>query len=358
MFDPLELADVAVQIDGRHVGLAVALTIKRHVHPRAQPPTPLAEPTGVDYLDLIEKRHQQELQKRIDYRNLPGPPADGATDNDSKERRDEYRSTSRALGAVAHAVHQGAGDLDAVHLRRSPRSRREDWLDHHRASTRRGLRRGRRRQDSRRPRCEREPGLKPLHDHLPPNPAIGARGIYTQIVAALGATPRFYRATLIPQATDLLAAETAERGKTVLLILDEAHLLSAEQLEELRMLTNAEMDSRATFACLLLGQPTLRRKLRQGVFAALDQRIALRCTIDGMDRKETGDYIAHHVKLAGRSDTLFSDDAVALIHDASRGLPRAVNNLATQTLIAAYAQNKSICDESSARAALAEITAE
>ena len=191
-----------------------------------------------------------------------------------------------------------------------------------------------------------------------PNPAVGARGIYTQIVTALGATPRFYRATLIPQATDLIAAETAERGKTVVLILDEAHLLSAEQLEELRMLTNAEMDSRATFACLLLGQPTLRRKLRQGVFAALDQRIALRCTIDGMDRKETGDYIAHHVKLAGRSDTLFSDDAVALIHDASRGLPRAVNNLATQTLIAAYAQNKSICDESSARAALAEITAE
>ena len=87
----------------------------------------------------------------------------------------------------------------------------------------------------------------------------------------------------------------------------------------------------------MLGQPTLRRKLRQGVFAALDQRIALRCTIDGMDLKETGEYIAHHIKLAGRSDTLFSDDAVALIHEASRGLPRQVNNLATQTLIAAFA---------------------
>jgi type II secretory pathway predicted ATPase ExeA len=191
-----------------------------------------------------------------------------------------------------------------------------------------------------------------------PNPAVGARGIYTQIVRALGATPRFYRATLIPQATELLAAETAERGKTVVLVLDEAHLLSVEQLEELRMLTNAEMDSRATFACLLLGQPTLRRRLRQGVFAALDQRIALRCTLEGMARTETGDYIAHHVKLAGRSDTLFSDDAVQLIHEASRGLPRAVNNLATQSLIAAYAANKSICDQSSARAAVAEITSE
>ena len=191
-----------------------------------------------------------------------------------------------------------------------------------------------------------------------PNPAVGARGIYTQIVRALGATPRFYRATLIPQASELLAAETAERGKTVVIILDEAHLLSVEQLEELRMLTNQEMDSRQAFACLLLGQPMLRRKLRQGVFAALDQRIALRCTIDGMDLKETGAYIAHHVKLAGRSDTLFSDDAVALIHEAARGLPRQVNNLATQSLIAAYATNKSLCDESSARAALAEVTAE
>ena len=191
-----------------------------------------------------------------------------------------------------------------------------------------------------------------------PNPAVGARGIYTQIVSALGATPRFYRATLIPQATDLLAAESSERGKTVVLVLDEAHLLSVEQLEELRMLTNSEMDSRATFACLLLGQPTLRRRLRQGVFAALDQRIALRCTIDGMDLKETGEYIAHHVKLAGRSDTIFSDDAVALIHEASRGLPRQVNNLATQSLIAAYATNKSICDESAARAAVVEISAE
>ena len=191
-----------------------------------------------------------------------------------------------------------------------------------------------------------------------PNPAVGARGIYTQIVTALGATPRFYRATLIPQASDLLAAESAERGKTVILVCDEAHLLSAEQLEELRMLTNSEMDSRQAFACLLLGQPTLRHKLKQGTFAALDQRIALRCTIDGMDRQETGEYVAHHLKLAGRSDTIFSDDAVALIHEASRGLPRAVNNLATQTLIAAYATGKAICDESSARTALAEISAE
>ncbi|MCA1679704.1 MAG: DDE-type integrase/transposase/recombinase [Actinobacteria bacterium] len=87
VFDPLELADVAVQIDGQHRGLAVALRVKRHVHPRAQPtPDKPAEPTGIDYLGLIQKRREQELQRRIDYRNLPGPPGGGAgDDHDSKE---------------------------------------------------------------------------------------------------------------------------------------------------------------------------------------------------------------------------------------------------------------------------------
>lgn len=83
IFDPLELADVEVRLDGRHRGLAVALQIKRHVHPRAQPPTQPAVPTGIDYLGLIEKRREQELQQRIDYRNLPA--RDQVHDDDSKE---------------------------------------------------------------------------------------------------------------------------------------------------------------------------------------------------------------------------------------------------------------------------------
>jgi type II secretory pathway predicted ATPase ExeA len=191
-----------------------------------------------------------------------------------------------------------------------------------------------------------------------PNPVIGARGIYAEIVRALGESPRFHTAQLIAQAQEALATEESERGRRAILMIDEAHMLSVEQLEQLRMLTNSEMDSRASFACLLLGQPTLRRRLRQAASAALDQRIALRCQIDGMDATETGAYIAHHIKLAGREDTLFSDDAIALIAEVSRGLPRQINNLATQSLIAAYAQKKSICDERSAQAAVAEIAAE
>jgi len=79
IFDPLQLADVEVRVDGRHAGLAVPRRIKRHVHPRAQPRREgQAKPTGVDYLGLVRKRRERELQQRIDYRHLPGPPAGGA----------------------------------------------------------------------------------------------------------------------------------------------------------------------------------------------------------------------------------------------------------------------------------------
>jgi type II secretory pathway predicted ATPase ExeA len=190
------------------------------------------------------------------------------------------------------------------------------------------------------------------------NPAVGARGLYMAIVAALGGVPRFHKAALIPQAADALAAEEHERNRRVVLIVDEAHLLDADQLEELRLLTNAEMDSASPFACLLVGQPTLRRRIRLGAFAALDQRVALRYTLAGMGLAETAGYLRHHLSLAGRSDQLFSDDAAALIHQTSRGLPRAVNNLAVQSLVAAYADGKGIVDESSARAAVTEVTSE
>lgn len=190
------------------------------------------------------------------------------------------------------------------------------------------------------------------------NPAVGARGLYSTVVTSLGGVPRFHRSALIPQASDAIETEEAERGRKVLLVLDEAHLLDHEQLEGLRLLLNFDMDSRSPCACLLVGQPTLRRRIRLGAFAALDQRVALRYSMAGMDEKETSSYIGHHLKLAGRSDTLFSDDAVALVHQVSRGLPRMVNNLAVQSLVAAFAANKSMVDESSARSAVTEVTTE
>jgi type II secretory pathway predicted ATPase ExeA len=190
------------------------------------------------------------------------------------------------------------------------------------------------------------------------NPMVGARGIHHHLVTSLGDIPKFHRPALIAQTQDLLAAEHEERRKTVVLVVDEAHLLSVEQLEQLRLLTNADMDSRSPLGLILLGQPTLRRRLKQGHFAALDQRIGLRFHLPGLPLEETAAYLTHHLTLAGRSDPIFSDDATALIHATSRGIPRAINNLAVQALIAAYADGKGIVDESSAQAAVTEVAGE
>jgi type II secretory pathway predicted ATPase ExeA len=188
------------------------------------------------------------------------------------------------------------------------------------------------------------------------NPAFGTRGLYVTVVRALGATPRFFKAEVMAQAQELLEAEETERHRRVVIVVDEAHLLTPDQLEELRLLTNADMDSRSPFALILLGQPTLSRQLRLGVFAALDQRIATRFHIPPMDLGDGTAYLRHHLALAGRSDQLFADDAIVRLHRLSGGIPRALNNAATAALIAAAADGKEIVDDACAKKAVAELT--
>jgi type II secretory pathway predicted ATPase ExeA len=187
-----------------------------------------------------------------------------------------------------------------------------------------------------------------------PDPTVGARGIYHHIVTALGGKPTFHTAALIPQARSALAAESSERGRTPILILDEAHLFPHDGLEAVRLLTNHELDTGAPFATVLLGQPDLAQKLRYGILAAFDQRITVRHQMTGMSADETGAYIRHHLSLVGRSDPLFGDDAIALIHSNSRGKPRAVNNLCLAALLAARVNDKPTVDETAARTAITE----
>jgi type II secretory pathway predicted ATPase ExeA len=187
-----------------------------------------------------------------------------------------------------------------------------------------------------------------------PNPMIGVRGIHEAIVTATGANPTNLSSRLVAQSRAALEAERDERGRTPVLVLDEAHLCDYEQLETIRMLSNQAMDQDSPLAVLLVGQPTLRRQMKIVTLAALQQRIGIRYSMPPMNGEETASYVKHHLALAGRTDTLFSDDAVALIHTTARGYPRAVNNLALQALVATYAERKAIVDESAARAAIAE----
>ncbi|HUH68520.1 MAG TPA: hypothetical protein VLZ05_06330 [Mycobacterium sp.] len=108
--------------------------------------------------------------------------------------------------------------------------------------------------------------------------------------------------------------------------IDEGHLLAHDALEALRLLTNHRFDTESLFPTILLGRPTLAAKMALGILAALEQRITMRRTMTGMTSEETAAYVRHHLKLVGRSNPLFTDDATALIHESGRGKPRAVTD--------------------------------
>ena len=124
-------------------------------------------------------------------------------------------------------------------------------------------------------------------------------------------------------------------------------------------MTNHDMDSSTPFATILVGQPTLRHSVKLGVLAALEQRITVRYQMKGMTPDETAGYIRHHLEQAGRTAELFTDEAIAQIHQAARGKPRTVNNICTAALIATASAGagKNLVDHASARAAIAEVTA-
>jgi type II secretory pathway predicted ATPase ExeA len=91
-------------------------------------------------------------------------------------------------------------------------------------------------------------------------------------------------------------------------------------------MTNAEMDSQSPFALRLVGQPTLARQLRLGVFARSISAFATRYQLASMDLAEAAQYRRHHLATVGRTDSLFADDAIARLHKVSLGQPRLLNN--------------------------------
>lgn len=140
-----------------------------------------------------------------------------------------------------------------------------------------------------------------------------------------------------------------------LLIVDEAHHLRSEILEELRLLTNYQMDSENRFCLLLIGQSELRRRLSMGVHEALSQRIVVRHHLTGLSRDELPLYLVHLLRLAGCEIPLFEPAAMEAIYQATNGLPRKVNGLAHHALnAAALARAKSVTVEH-VQAASAEV---
>jgi general secretion pathway protein A len=138
----------------------------------------------------------------------------------------------------------------------------------------------------------------------------------------------------------LLVARSSRKMTTVLIV-DEAHLLSAEILEEVRLLSNLETEDDKLLQILLVGQPELDEKLDAVGLRQLKQRIAFRTQLAPLDADETKLYIEKRLQIAGASPDrgpLFSDETVAQVYRYSRGLPRLVNTLCENGLVTAYAR--------------------
>jgi type II secretory pathway predicted ATPase ExeA len=124
-------------------------------------------------------------------------------------------------------------------------------------------------------------------------------------------------------------------GRDTVIIVDEAQLLDDEALfEELRLLMNFQTDDRFLVTVLLIGSPELREKVR--ALKHLDQRIAIRYHLNTLDSAHTAAYVAHRLRMAGRTKPVFTDDALRLIFDFTRGTPREINNVCDVSMLVGY----------------------
>lgn len=134
-----------------------------------------------------------------------------------------------------------------------------------------------------------------------------------------------------------VSRQVAEEKKLPILILDEAHHLRNDILEELRLLTNFRMDSDNRLCLLLVGLTELRRRLAMSAHVSLNQRVVMRCHLGGFERDEIQPYLEHRLELAGAAVQLFEDPAVEAIANATSGIPRRIDRIAHFALHAAAA---------------------
>lgn len=135
--------------------------------------------------------------------------------------------------------------------------------------------------------------------------------------------------------TDHLLRTYAAGQRTILLV-DEGHHLSADLLEELRLLGNVEARAGKALQVVLLGQPGLHETLRLPELASLRQRLAVRVALEPLGLQEAADYLLHHLRVAGgRPERIVADDALELLARGTGGVPRLLNQAAHQALILA-----------------------
>jgi general secretion pathway protein A len=132
--------------------------------------------------------------------------------------------------------------------------------------------------------------------------------------------------------------ERHDRGETTALVIDEAQTLSVELLEEVRLLANIEKPSAKLLPLVLAGQPELALRLEDPGLRQLKQRVTLRCELEPFALADTATFIASRIRTAGGDPSrLFTREAVALIHEYSRGIPRTISVICDNALVSGMA---------------------
>lgn len=150
------------------------------------------------------------------------------------------------------------------------------------------------------------------------------------------------------------------RGRNTVLLIDEAQHLQFEVLEQIRLLTNLETNTKKLLQIILVGQPELRTLLNKPELRQLAQRITARYQLKPLNVEETAAYIRHRLQVAGlpANQTLFPPAIIKGIYQVSRGIPRIINVLCDRMLLGCYGQNKTLVDRAMLKQAVREVMGE
>ena len=167
------------------------------------------------------------------------------------------------------------------------------------------------------------------------NPSWNAVDFLREALYQLGIEARERsKPELLHQLNDVFFRNYRE-GRDTVLIVDEAQLIEDDAVfEELRLLMNFQTDNRFLITLLIIGSPELRERVRR--LKHIDQRITIRYHLNTLDDTHTAAYVAHRLKMAGRAAPIFTDEAIKLIFDFTRGTPREINNLCDVALLVGY----------------------
>lgn len=171
------------------------------------------------------------------------------------------------------------------------------------------------------------------------------RHFYKGLLEQMGCEAKFYRGDAKRQLHREIELMRGIHKLQPVVIVDEAHLLDKEMLEEVRFLLNFRMDAVSPMALILVGQSELWERLQLQSYAAIRQRIDLQCKLPYLDRAQVGEYVKRHITYAGADHDIFSDSAVDEVFRFSSGAARLVNKVCTHCLLYGAQNSRRIIDD-------------